>query len=132
MCVKAVASIPNLNFAGVDVMEYEKENYLIEINGNPGEQIIDIAGHNYFEDLIDFCEINHKKKTGTSPGSGTLTSIISLKYLNKSFGEIESDFVVEHNKDTLLCIRFIGKARGLDSTEEIIQMIEKYITTGEL
>jgi len=62
MCIKAVASIPHLNFAGVDVIECKGKNYLIEINSNPGTHIIDVTGHNYFDDVLDFCEKEHKTK----------------------------------------------------------------------
>ncbi len=62
ICIKAVAAIPGLNFAGVDIM---KDNagtpYLIEINSNPGELIVDITGHNHFLDLVKYCENNYKK-----------------------------------------------------------------------
>ena len=62
MCVKAVASIANLNFAGVDVIECKGKNYLVEINSNPGTHIIEVTGHNYFEDVLDFCEKEYKSK----------------------------------------------------------------------
>lgn len=65
ICLKMVKSIPGLNFAGCDLMKLTKDEketiYAIEINSNPGEQIIDITGHNYFEDLIDFVEENYNK-----------------------------------------------------------------------
>lgn len=65
MVIAAVAAIPDLNFAGVDVMKLTKTDrfgkvesflYLIEINSNPGEQIINITGINYFDALLDFVE----------------------------------------------------------------------------
>jgi len=62
MCIKAVHSIPGLNFAGVDIINCNDKNYLIEINSNPGEHIIDVTGHNYWEDVLDFCEYHHKEK----------------------------------------------------------------------
>lgn len=71
MAIDAVKAIPGLNFAGVDIMKVNTVDekgaklvgrYLIEINSNPGEQIIDITGHNYFEDLLDFVENNYKNK----------------------------------------------------------------------
>ena len=59
MCIKAVEAIKGLNFAGVDVMKVKDEsgkvtNYLIEINSNPGEKIIQVTGHNHYSDLLDF------------------------------------------------------------------------------
>lgn len=64
MCVAAVAAIPSLNFAGVDIMKNkdpktnEEIPYFIEINSNPGEKIIEITGHNYFEDILNFAQDN--------------------------------------------------------------------------
>ena len=58
MCIDAVKAIPGLNFAGVDIMiktnpkTKEETPYFIEINANPGEMIIDITNHNYFDDLL--------------------------------------------------------------------------------
>lgn len=62
LCVDAVKAIPNLNFAGVDVIVHNGKSYLIEINSNPGERIISVTGHNYYEDILDFCEDQHRKK----------------------------------------------------------------------
>lgn len=63
MAIKAVETIPGLNFAGVDIMKVEdpdqpgkEKRYFIEINSNPGEKIINITGHNHYEDLLDFVE----------------------------------------------------------------------------
>lgn len=65
MCIDAVAAIPGLNFAGVDLMQVPHEgeirNYLIEMNSNPGSLIIDVTGHNYFNDILDYIEQNHTK-----------------------------------------------------------------------
>lgn len=68
MCIKAVASIPGLNFAGVDIMKTltddgEEVRYFIEINSNPGEKIMDITGHNHYEDLLDFVEAECKRRS---------------------------------------------------------------------
>ena len=69
MCVEAVAAIPGLNFAGVDIIKRketgpdgkEKEvPYFVEINSNPGELICDITGHNHFNDLVEWVENNYK------------------------------------------------------------------------
>lgn len=64
--VACCEAIPGLNFAGVDVMKVkhgdDEIKYFIEINSNPGEKIIDITGHNHYEDLLDWVEQNHKRK----------------------------------------------------------------------
>lgn len=67
MCIKAVASIPGLNFAGVDIMKTmtedgEEVRYFIEINSNPGEKIMEITGHNHYNDLLDFVERECRKR----------------------------------------------------------------------
>lgn len=60
-------AIPGLNFAGVDVMKVkhgdDEIKYFIEINSNPGEKIIDITGHNHYEDLLEYVEKNYKRKS---------------------------------------------------------------------
>ena len=71
-------AIPGLNFAGVDVMKVkhgdDEIKYFIEINSNPGEKIIDITGHNHYEDLIDYVERNYKRKAaGKSNAEAMLT-----------------------------------------------------------
>lgn len=56
ICIKAAKAV-NLEFAGVDILKDEEgKTYVIEVNGNPGTKIIDITGHNYFNDLIGFIE----------------------------------------------------------------------------
>ena len=69
ICCRAVKAISGLNFAGVDIMKVkdpdnpEKEiRYFIEINSNPGEKIIEITGHNHYEDLLNFVEKNCRHK----------------------------------------------------------------------
>lgn len=71
--LKMLESIPGLNFAGCDVMKRKNEDgsetiFAIEINSNPGSKIIDITGHNYFEDLLDYVEENHNKKQNSLSG----------------------------------------------------------------
>lgn len=74
ICIDAVAAIPNLNFAGVDIIKAkdpkdgEIKPYFIEVNSNPGELIMDITGHNHYEDLIDFIENNYKRKQLAASG----------------------------------------------------------------
>ncbi len=74
MCLDAVAAIPNLNFAGVDIIKAKDPKdgqvkpYFIEVNSNPGELIIDITGHNHYEDLLDFVERTYKRKQKAASG----------------------------------------------------------------
>jgi ribosomal protein S6--L-glutamate ligase len=61
LCIKAVAAIEGLNFAGVDVMkDTDGKPYVIEINSNPGTGIIGITGYNHFKDLVRYCERNYR------------------------------------------------------------------------
>lgn len=68
MCIAAVAAIPGLNFAGVDIMKNkdsktnEEIPYFIEINSNPGEKIIEITDHNYFEDILNYVHANYESE----------------------------------------------------------------------
>lgn len=78
MCIDAVAAIPGLNFAGVDIMKNKNEDgelipYFIEINSNPGEMIMEVTGHNHYEDLLDYVERNYNKK---QPGEVKQTTTV--------------------------------------------------------
>jgi ribosomal protein S6--L-glutamate ligase len=56
ICVTASKAL-GLSFSGVDLMkDANGKIYIIEVNGNPGTKIIDITGHNYFDDLVAFIE----------------------------------------------------------------------------
>ena len=74
MCIDAVAAIPGLNFAGVDIIKgkdkktKEVKPFFIEVNSNPGEMIIDITGHNHYEDLLDFVEKTYKRRKQAAQG----------------------------------------------------------------
>lgn len=62
LCIKA-SQVLGLEFSGVDLIKDQDENsYVVEVNGNPGSKIIDITGHNYFQDLVEHIE----KKVGVS------------------------------------------------------------------
>ena len=53
LCVKAAQAV-KLDFVGVDFVRDSKGNALfIEANGNPGEKIIAVTGHNHYEDLLE-------------------------------------------------------------------------------
>jgi len=84
MCAAICSAIPGLLFAGVDIMhvtEKDKDGnevckpYFIEINSNPGELIIDVTGHNHFEDLADFIENNYKNKELGTQAKSTFAQI---------------------------------------------------------
>lgn len=88
--LKICAAIPGLNFAGVDIMKVKDQegkeiNYFIEVNSNPGEKIINITGHNHYEDLVKFVEDNYRKKqtnnvaaANTNTTSATIISTVEL------------------------------------------------------
>lgn len=80
ICIKAAKAV-NLDFAGVDILkDGDGKTYVIEVNGNPGTKIIDITGHNYFNDLVDFIETKAEKtsKQGAEKSSAKAAST-SLK-----------------------------------------------------
>lgn len=63
ICVDAAKAV-GLSFAGVDLMkDSDNQSFTIEINGNPGTRIINITGHNYFIDLVQYC----KRKGAAAP-----------------------------------------------------------------
>lgn len=68
MAVKA-ATACGLEFAGVDIVRDKDKSYVIEVNGNPGTKIIDIAGVNFFEDLIKHVETRVGKKGNANNGT---------------------------------------------------------------
>ncbi|MFC5409112.1 RimK family alpha-L-glutamate ligase [Larkinella bovis] len=56
LCIRAAKAL-RLEFAGVDLIkDKEGKSYIVEVNGNPGTKIIDITGHNYFDDLVAHIE----------------------------------------------------------------------------
>lgn len=62
LAIKAAHCI-GLNIAGVDILKSKKTgiSYVIEVNSNPGTMVIELTGHNVFEDVIKYCEDNYKK-----------------------------------------------------------------------
>ncbi|MFN8349439.1 MAG: RimK family alpha-L-glutamate ligase [Spirosomataceae bacterium] len=82
ICVNASKAL-GLSFSGVDLMKDENgKNYIIEVNGNPGTKIIDITGHNYFDDLVAFIE--------TQTGNPTADEEINSSIGNSTDTEEES------------------------------------------
>lgn len=88
MCIDAVAAIPNLNFAGVDIIKAkdpkdgEIKPYFIEVNSNPGEMIMDITGHNHYEDLLDFVEKNCERQKRAAQGDEQALSELAANLKN--------------------------------------------------
>lgn len=72
ICVKASKAV-NLDFSGVDILkDQDGKTYVIEVNGNPGSQIIGITGYNYFVDLVEMAENEYKlKKKSSSDASAS-------------------------------------------------------------
>ncbi len=111
LCIRAAHSI-GLNIAGVDLMKDSAtgQSYIIEINSNPGIKIIDITGHNPFEDIVEYCEQFYKK--GSAGGivgmQGMFTSdlLLSTTFFEGLAGvmkenKILSDFFRSAAKDIL-------------------------------
>ena len=83
ICVKAAHSI-GLHFAGVDIIKDSNGmTYVIEVNSNCGEKIINITGVNYFEKLVDYCTNKDKIKEqkGTEAFISLFQNFIDLEAL---------------------------------------------------
>lgn len=107
ICVDAAKAV-GLSFAGVDLMkDQDGVSYCIEANGNPGTKIIDITGHNYFIDLVQYCK--RKGKDAPAPKQEAPQSSSLSQYLanqreaakvaaeaaakNPFFSQIDADLV---------------------------------------
>jgi ribosomal protein S6--L-glutamate ligase len=63
ICVRASKAV-GLKFSGVDILkDSDDRTYVIEVNGNPGSQIIGITKHNYFIDLVEMVELSQGKSS---------------------------------------------------------------------
>jgi len=83
LCIKAAHSI-GLNIAGVDMMKDQTgKSCIIEINANPGTKIINITGHNPFEDIVEYCEQNYKSEK--SSGNGADSAMVSDLLIDGTF-----------------------------------------------
>lgn len=96
LCIKAARSV-KLDFAGIDFVRDSKGNALfIEANGNPGEKIITVTGHNHYADLLDLIVSRSRKASsgssiGSSAGNGQTAD-------NKASGEPKSREEMEVTK----------------------------------
>jgi ribosomal protein S6--L-glutamate ligase len=90
-CINAAHAI-GLDFAGVDIIkDTDGTTYVIEVNSNCGERIINITGVNYFEALVKYCE--RKTKNGKKEDENSHQAIFKGWYdagvqdakANKSF-----------------------------------------------
>jgi ribosomal protein S6--L-glutamate ligase len=62
-CVKAAKAL-KLDFAGVDFIKLANDNcHFLEVNGNPGEKVLGITGHNHYKDLVLLLESKKKGKS---------------------------------------------------------------------
>lgn len=103
LCIDA-AKACHLEFAGVDLMKDEKgTSYIVEVNGNPGHKIIDLTGHNYFKDLIEFIEskVSKKGKEGEEKANAqaTATRLAQIEYKQKMclyVSKEDRDFMAKH------------------------------------
>jgi len=89
ICTKAAKAV-NLEFAGVDIIKDEEgKTYVIEVNGNPGTKIIDITGHNYFEDLVQYIESNvHKSDKFDNDNQSSSASVtLGKSWLNAPWNQ---------------------------------------------
>ena len=77
MAIRAAHCI-GLNIAGVDILKSKKTgiSYVIEVNSNPGTKVIDLTGHNVFEDVVKYCEGNYKKGAAAGLNASFSDSIL--------------------------------------------------------
>lgn len=69
ICVRASRAV-GLKFSGVDILkDSDGRTYVIEVNGNPGSQIIGITGHNYFNELLEMVESDSTTHGKSSTGA---------------------------------------------------------------
>ena len=55
LCKKAFNCFDGLVYAGIDIIRDKEGNpYIVEINSVPGEKIIKIANHNYYDDIAKY------------------------------------------------------------------------------
>lgn len=114
MCIDAVKAIPGLNFAGVDIMiktdpkTKQETPYFIEINSNPGQLIIDITNHNYFDDLVyEAVQMIRRIDSGESKSASLMYKYgnATLKEAVNLYGEqVAFDFLNEALKN---CTKFM-------------------------
>ena len=89
ICIKAAKAV-NLDFSGVDIIKDEEgKTYVIEVNGNPGTKIIDITGHNYFNDLIDYIEgnVSKSKNVENDNQSASASAVSGKSWLNAPWNQ---------------------------------------------
>lgn len=67
ICIKAAHCL-GLRIAGVDIMKSKANNqtYVIEVNSNPGTKIIDVTGHNVWNDVLEYCEQHYQERNDES------------------------------------------------------------------
>lgn len=77
ICIRAATCL-GLHVAGVDLMKSKinGKTYVIEVNSNPGTKIIDVTGHNVWNDVLEYCEKNYKKGHNTQLKSGAAQALL--------------------------------------------------------
>lgn len=84
LCIKA-SQVLGLEFSGVDLIKDQEGNsFVVEVNGNPGSKIIDITGHNYFQDLVEHIErkagiVMKKEETQNDDNKSTHAQLAALE-----------------------------------------------------
>ncbi|PQA59420.1 ATP-grasp domain-containing protein [Siphonobacter curvatus] len=91
ICIQA-AKACRLEFAGVDIMkDANGTSYVIEVNGNPGEKIIQITGVNFFESLVSHIgkQKGLTKKKDTANAESVPAQSATVEVTGKMEGEEE-------------------------------------------
>lgn len=78
MAINAANAVGLGDFAGVDLLRSNDKTYCIEVNGNPGDGIIEITGVNYYENLYEMLE--NKNKGTTESAASQSSSELPMNY----------------------------------------------------
>ena len=126
-CIKASQSIGS-DFCGIDWLKSEKDlktPILLENNSNMGTKVIDVVGHNFFEDLFfhievavqDFKKSNKEKDDNQKQNNFLYEEIQNLKNeLNKKENLLNEIFDNEKMKNLFRSLK--GKISGYTDSEK--------------
>ncbi len=125
LCVQA-AKACGLEFAGIDfIRNKEGQSLFIEANGNPGEKIIDVTGHDHYEDLLDLIERKIK------PGNGAMPTPAVVQPSAAAMAKVG-------NSGSVMTITSVSAAKsnpfaGYDSKVQVmLEVIQTKLDTGKV
>jgi RimK family alpha-L-glutamate ligase len=91
LCIRAAAAVGLSGMAAVDLLKdsFTGESFIIEVNSNGGEGIVQVTNKNHYEDLILYCE----QLTGKKP---------AVRKMKRAPGTPETDGVNRATRDRLI------------------------------